>query len=84
MGAAGVIAVDDKVFAQLPFTPGWNKVYLKEYGAPDPSNLVGEDGFAGLLEQTESPKAGESVRGGADNTEILTTYTGTVPGSSIK
>ena len=79
-----VIAVDDTVYAQLPFTPGWNKVNPKEYGAPDPSNLVGEDGFAGLLELTESPEAGESVRGGADNTEILTTYTGTVPGSAMK
>ena len=79
-----VIAVDDTVYAQLPFTPGWNKVNPKEYGAPDPSNLVGEDGFAGLLEKTESPEAGDSVRGGADNTEILTTYTGTVPGSAMK
>ena len=40
----------------------------------------GEDGFAGLLGLTESPEAGESVRGGADNSEVLTTYTGTVPG----
>ena len=79
-----VIAVDDTVYAQLPFTPGWNKVNPKEYGAPDPSNLVGEDGFAGLLEQTESPEAGESVRGGADNTEILTTYSGTVPGTAME
>jgi LppX/LprAFG-like lipoprotein len=79
-----VIAVDDVVYAQLPFTPGWNKVNPKEYGAPDPSNLVGQDGFAGLLEQTESPEAGESVRGGADNTEILTTYSGTVPGTAMK
>ena len=79
-----VIAVGGDVFAQLPFTDGaWQKVNPKEYGAPDPSNLVGEDGFAGLLELTESPEAGESVRGGADNTEILTTYTGTVPGDAM-
>ena len=78
-----VIAVDDTVYAQLPFTPGWNKVNPKEYGAPDPSGLVGEDGFAGLLELTEDPRAGESVRGGADNSEILTTYSGTVPGDAM-
>jgi lipoprotein LprG len=78
-----VIAVEDTVYAQLPFTPGWNEVNPKEYGAPDPSNLVGEDGFAGLLGLTESPKAGESVRGGAGNTEILTTYSGTVPGDAM-
>ncbi len=78
-----VIAVDKTVYAQLPFTPGWNKVDPKEYGAPDPSGLVGQDGFAGLITLTESPEAGESVRGGADNTEVLTTYSGTVPGDAM-
>jgi lipoprotein LprG len=78
-----VIAVDDTVYAQLPFTPGWNKVNPKEYGAPDPSNLNGQDGFAGLLGLTESPEAGESVRGGANNAEVLTTYSGTVPGDAM-
>jgi lipoprotein LprG len=78
-----VIAVDDVVYAQLPFTPGWNKVNPKEYGAPDPSQLIGEDGFAGLLGLTQDPEAGESVRGGADNKEVLTTYSGTVPGDAM-
>ena len=78
-----VIAVDDTVYAKLPFTQDYDKVNPKEYGAPDPSGLVGEDGFAGLLGLTESPEAGESVRGGADNTEILTTYSGTVPGDAM-
>lgn len=79
-----VIAVDDTVYAQLPFTPGYDEVNPKEYGAPDPSGLVGEDGFAGLLGLTESPEEGESVRGGADNSEVLTTYTGTVPGQAME
>jgi len=79
-----VIAVDGDVFAQLPFTDGaWQKVNPKEYGAPDPVDLVGEDGFPGLLTLTESPEAGSSVRGGADNSEILTTYSGTVPGDAM-
>ncbi|RYB91877.1 LppX_LprAFG lipoprotein [Nocardioides oleivorans] len=78
-----VIAVDDTVYAQLPFTPGWNKLNPKEYGAPDPSTLIGKDGFPGLLTLTESPEAGESVRGGADNKEVLTTYSGTVPGDAM-
>jgi lipoprotein LprG len=78
-----VIAVDDTVYAQLPFTPGWDKVNPKEYGAPDPATLIGEDGFPGLLTLTESPEAGESVRGGANNTEVLTTYSGTVPGDAM-
>lgn len=78
-----VIAVDDAVYAQLPFTPGWNEVDPQEYGAPDPSGLVGPDGFSGLLGLTESPVAGDSVRGGANNAEVLTTYSGTVPGDAM-
>ena len=78
-----VIAVDDTVYAQLPFTQGWDEVNPKDYGAPDPVDLVGPDGFPGLLTLTESPEAGASVRGGADNSEILTTYTGTVPGDAM-
>ena len=35
-----VIAVDGKVYAQLPFTGGeWDTVNPKEYGAPDPADL---------------------------------------------
>jgi lipoprotein LprG len=79
-----VIAVDDTVYAQLPFTNGdWQKVNPKEYGAPDPASLIGADGFPGLLTLTESAEAGESVRGGADNSEVLTTYSGTVPGDAM-
>ncbi len=78
-----VIAVDDVVNAQLPFAPGWQKVDPKEYGAPDPSTLIGADGFPGLLAQTDSAEAGESVRGGQGNAEILTTYSGTVPGKAM-
>jgi lipoprotein LprG len=79
-----VIAVDGKVYAQLPFTGGkWDTVNPKEYGAPDPSSLVGADGFPGLLKLTASPKAGESVRGGSGNSEVFTTYSGTVPGDAM-
>jgi lipoprotein LprG len=78
-----VVAVDDTVYAQLPFTEGWNKVNPKEYGAPDPAQLIGEDGFAGLLGLTKDPEAGESVRGGAANKEVLTTYSGTLPGEAM-
>ncbi|MCD6640066.1 MAG: LppX_LprAFG lipoprotein [Nocardioides sp.] len=79
-----VIAVDDVVHAQLPFTNGWNVVDPTEYGAPDPSGLIDpDDGFPGLLGLTEDATEGESVRGGADNDEILTTYDGTVPGPAM-
>ncbi len=78
-----VIAVDGDVYAELPFAPGYQKVNPKEYGAPDPAQLIGADGFPGLLTLTDSPEAGESVRGGADNSEVLTTYSGTVPGDAM-
>lgn len=78
-----VIAIDGDVYAELPFAPGYQKVNPKEYGAPDPAQLIGADGFPGLLTLTESPEAGESVRGGADNSEVLTTYSGTVPGDAM-
>lgn len=80
-----VIAVDDIVYAQLPLTTGWQDIDPGEYNAPDPAGLVtGEAGFPTLLPATAEVEAGESVRGGANNEEILTTYTGTVPGSAME
>lgn len=80
-----VVAVDDKVYAQLPFTPGWNEVDPLEYGAPDPTGLIDpDDGFPALLGRTSGAEKGQSVRGGSDNTEILTTYSGTVTGEDME
>jgi lipoprotein LprG len=80
-----VIAVDEVVYAQLPFTTGYQDIDPGEYGAPDPAALVSEkSGFGSLLTVTEDVAEGESVRGGADNSEVLTTYTGTVPGAAMK
>ena len=80
-----VIAVDDKVYAQIPLTPGWNVVDPGEYGAPDPAALIDADtGFGALLTVSQGVEEGDSVRGGADNSEVLTTYTGTVPGAAMK
>lgn len=79
-----IIAVDDTVYAQVPFTPGWSDIDPAEYGAPDPADLMSTDaGFSSLLPATEDVKEGEQERGGADNDEILTTYTGTVPGKTV-
>jgi len=80
-----VVAVDRKVYAQLPLTPGWQDVDPTEYGAPDPAGLMSPDaGFSSLLSATTGLEAGESVRGGQTNTEILTEYTGTVPDTAVK
>lgn len=80
-----VIAVDDKVYAQIPLTPGWQDIDPAEYGAPDPAQLMSTDkGFSSLLPATTGLEKGESVRGGTDNKEILTEYTGTVAGKVMK
>ena len=79
-----VIAVDDKVYAQIPLTPGWSDVDPAEYGAPDPARLMSPDaGFSAMLPATEDLQEGESVRGGEDNREVLTEFTGTVPGDAV-
>jgi len=79
-----VIAVDDIVNAQLPLTTGWQDIDPEDYNAPDPAGLVtGETGFSGLLPATTEVAEGESVRGGNNNEEILTTYTGSVPGTAM-
>lgn len=79
-----VVAVDGVVWAQIPLTPGWSDVDPQEYGAPDPAQLMSTDrGLSSLLTATTGLEAGESVRGGEDNREVLTEYTGTVPGDVV-
>jgi lipoprotein LprG len=79
-----VVAVDGKVYAQLPLTTGFSVVDPAEYGAPDPARLMSsEDGFSTLLPATEGLEKGETVRGGEDNKEVLTEYTGTVSGEQV-
>lgn len=78
-----VIAVDGKVWAQLPFTDGWQEVDPARYQAPDPAQLIGDNGISALLPATTGVEEGETVRGGKDNTEVLTTFTGTVPGDLV-
>lgn len=79
-----VIAVDDVVYAQLPLTPGWQQIEPSDYGVPDPARLIdAETGIASLLPATTDLSEGEQTRGGADNKDILTVYSGTVPGDAV-
>ena len=79
-----VKAVDGKVYAQIPLTPGWSEVDPADYGAPDPSQLISADkGVPSILAATTDPKSGKEIRGGTDNKEVLMTYTGTVPASAV-
>ncbi len=80
-----VIAVGGTVYGQLPLTTGWSQIDLAEYGAPDPAGFVSpESGFSSLLPVTTDVVKGGSVRGGKDNAETLTEYTGTTPGTAMK
>ena len=79
-----VKAVDGKVYAQIPLTPGWSTVDPADYGAPDPAQLLSADqGIPAILAATQDLQQGGQKRGGKDNKEVLTTYTGTVPGSAV-
>lgn len=79
-----VKSVGGKVYAQIPLTPGWSEVNPADYGAPDPADLLSVDkGVPSLLSATSDPKSGKDVRGGTGNKEVLSTYTGSVPGSAV-
>jgi lipoprotein LprG len=79
-----VVAVGDTVCAQIPLTPGWSDVDPQDYGAPDPAGFLSpHDGFAAILDAATGLTKGDSVRGGANNDEILTTYSGSVSGKVV-
>jgi lipoprotein LprG len=83
---ADVIAVDGKTYAKNSLLlPDWTEIDPKDYGAPDPAKLMDADGgFSGLLGSATEVKAGDSVRGGEDNKEILTEYTGAISSDAVE
>ena len=82
---AEVIAVDGTTYAKNSLLlPDWTEIDPADYGAPDPAKLMEPDGgFSGLLASAEGVEEGESVRGGQDNKEILTEYTGTISSDAV-
>jgi lipoprotein LprG len=77
-----ITAVDSKVFAKLPLQTKYTVIRPAEYGAPDPSTFADPDkGLSSLLTQLKGLKKGKQTRSGDT---ILTGYTGTLPGSSVK
>jgi lipoprotein LprG len=82
---ADVIAVEGKTYARNSLLlPDWTQIDPADYGAPDPAKLMDPDGgFSGLLSAAEDVKEGDSVRGGKDNKEILTEYTGTISSDAV-
>jgi len=79
-----VIATGGTTWATLPFTKGYQVVVPDDYGAPDPGGLIEKGaGFSAMLTGTTDVAEGDTVRGGADNDELLTTFTGTVPADLV-
>lgn len=79
-----VVAVDGKVYVKLPFVGTYQDVDPADFGVPDPAGLLDPDtGISSLLPATEDVEKGDSVRGGKDNKQVLTEYSGTVPGDAV-
>jgi lipoprotein LprG len=77
-----ITSVDGKVYAKLPLSTGYATIKPSEYGAPDPADFVDPDhGLSSLLTQLEGLEKGKQSRSGD---QILTTYSGTLPGASVK
>jgi lipoprotein LprG len=82
-----VIAIDGTVWLNLPILlgPGFQDIDPSDYGAPDPGQLIAtEDGLSDLLVETTDLAEGEEIRGGEDNEEVLTEYSGTLAGEQVQ
>lgn len=76
-----VIAVDGKVYGDIPFTNGFAPIDPGEYSAPDPADFADpETGISGLLVKLSDPKEGEQERDGND---VVTTYSGSLAGDLV-
>lgn len=79
---AEVIAVDGAVYAKTGFLPGFTRIDPAQLKAPDPASLLSTDGgISQLLVETDDLAQGKQSRDGKD---VLTTITGTLPGSVVR
>jgi lipoprotein LprG len=76
-----VVAVNDVVHAQLPFSTEFVEIDPADYQAPDPAVLMDPDaGLSSLLTEVTGVTEEDKVR---DGDEVLTAYAGTVPGEAV-
>lgn len=79
--SADVVTVDGTTYLKLPFTSAYAPVKPATLGAPDPATLfTPATGITSLLTATTDATKGEQTRKGS---EVLTTYTGHLPGARI-
>lgn len=77
-----ITSVGGKVYAKLPLQTKYSVIKPSEYGAPDPADFADPDtGLSSLLTEIDTLKKGDRKRDGGD---ILTSYTGTLPGKAVK
>lgn len=81
-----VVSVDGTVWVKIPLLgKDFQEMDPATIGAPDPGQLIAtEGGLSDLLVATEDAKKGDTVRGGSDNSEVLTEFTGTLPGEEVE
>ena len=76
-----VIAVEGLVFAKLPGLSEHVEIKAEDYGAPDPAVLMDPaTGLSSWLTAAEGVEEGDETR---DGDQVLTTYTGTLPGATV-
>lgn len=77
-----ITSVGGKVYAKMPLSTGYTPIDPTEYGAPDPADFADPTkGLSSLLTKLKGLEEGKETRSGE---QILTTYTGTLPGSAVK
>lgn len=77
-----ITSVGGKVYAKLPLQTKYSVIDPSEYGAPDPADFADPDGgLSSLLTQIDGLERGQKTRSGD---QILTSYSGTLPGAAVK
>lgn len=78
----GVVSVDDVFYVNLL---GWTEFDPDDLCAPDPAQLLDtEKGVSTVLSDATDVEEGESEIDGDNRDVVITTYTGTVPGATVK
>ena len=76
-----VVAVEGQVFAKLPGLTKHVEIEPGDYGAPDPAALMDStNGLSAWLTSAKDVEEGDQTR---DGEAVLTTYTGTLPGTAV-
>ncbi len=79
--SADVVSAEGTLKAKTSFSPLYLEIDPASLKAPDPAALLdAESGVTRILDQTKSLKGGDKSRDGSD---VLTTISGTLPGSIV-